>query len=91
MTSLGTAMSDTAVQSVDVASLPLPPRNPLPYWQRRRALRVLHTGQEALRDSGGPVTSVGLGPKLLVTPVVLITRRQESATSWAAPKRSSKR
>ncbi|MBB5160420.1 cytochrome P450 [Mycobacterium sp. AZCC_0083] len=66
-------MSDTAVQSVDVASLPLPPRNPLPYWQRLRALRVLHTGQEALRDSGGPVTSVGLGPKRLVTPVVLIT------------------
>jgi cytochrome P450 len=66
-------MSDTAVRPVDVASLPLPPRNPLPYLQRLSALRVFHTGQEALRDSGGPVTSVGLGPKRLVPPIVVTT------------------
>ncbi|MCW2650774.1 MAG: hypothetical protein QOE41_2507 [Mycobacterium sp.] len=66
-------MSDTAVRPVDVASLPLPPRNPLPYLQRLRALRVFHTGQEALRDSGGPVTSVSLGPKRLVAPMVVTT------------------
>jgi cytochrome P450 len=66
-------MSDTAVRPVDVASLPLPPRSPLPYLQRLRALRVFHTGQEALRDSGGPVTSVGLGPKRLVPPIVVTT------------------
>jgi cytochrome P450 len=66
-------MSDTAVRPVDVASLPLPPRNPLPHRQQLRALRVFHTGQEALRDSGGPVTSVRLGPKWLVGPMVVIT------------------
>jgi len=68
-----TGMSDTAVQSVDVASLPLPPRNPLPYRQRLKALRAFHTGQEALRDSGGPVTSVDLGPKWLVPQMVVTT------------------
>jgi cytochrome P450 len=66
-------MSDTAVQPVDVASLPLPPRNPLAYRQRVRALRVFHTGQEALRNAGGPVTSLGLGPKRLVAPIVVTT------------------
>ena len=66
-------MSDTALRTADVACLPLPPRNPLPYWQRLRALRVFHTGQETLRDSGGPVTSVGLGPKGLVAPIVVTT------------------
>lgn len=59
--------------AVDVASLPLPPRNPLPWRQRLRALRVFHTGQEMLRDTGGPVTSVGVGPKRLVPPMVLAT------------------
>jgi cytochrome P450 len=36
-------------------------------------LRVFHTGQETLRDTGGPVTSVGVGPKRLVPPMVLAT------------------
>lgn len=66
-------MSDTALRPSDVACLPPPPRNPLPYRQRLRALRVFHTGQETLRDSGGPVTSVGLGPKQLVPPMVVTT------------------
>ncbi|MDT5204741.1 MAG: hypothetical protein QOD34_1377 [Mycobacterium sp.] len=66
-------MSDTAVRAVDVASLPLPPRNPLPYRQRLRALRVFHTGQEILRDAGGPVTSLGFAPRRLVSPVVVTT------------------
>lgn len=66
-------MTDTAIRTVDEASLPLAPCNPLPYWQRVRALRVFHTGQEALRDSGGPVTSVRLGPKRLIAPMVVTT------------------
>jgi cytochrome P450 len=66
-------MSDTAVRPVEVASLPLPPRNPLAYRQRLRAVRVFHTGQEALRDAGGPVTSLGLGPKWLVPQMVVTT------------------
>ena len=66
-------MTDTALRTADVASLALPPRNPLAYRQRLRALRVFHTGQETLRESGGPVTSVCLGPKLLVPPMVVTT------------------
>ena len=47
------------VQITDVAALPLAPKNPLPYRQRLRALRVFHIGQETVRDAGGPVTLPG--------------------------------
>ena len=59
--------------AVDVAALPLPPKNPLPYRQQLTALRHFHTGFEALRDAGGPVTRVVLGPKWLVPPMVVVT------------------
>ena len=61
------------VQITDVAALPLAPKNPLPYRQRLRALRVFHTGQETLRDAGGPVTRVSFGPKWLFPPAVVAT------------------
>ena len=61
------------VQITDVAALPLAPKNPLPYRQRLRALRVFHTGQETLRDAGGPVTRVSFGPKCLFPPAVIAT------------------
>jgi hypothetical protein len=32
------------VGSVDIAPLPLAPKNPLPYWQRLNAMRAFHTG-----------------------------------------------
>ena len=57
----------------DVSALPLAPKNPLPYRQLVKAVRVFHTGQELLRDAGGPVTRVELGPKWFVPPVVLVT------------------
>ena len=38
-----------------------------------KAVRVFHTGQELLRDAGGPVTRIELGPKWFVPPVVLVT------------------
>jgi hypothetical protein len=44
------------VETVEVAALPLAPRNPLPYLQQIKAARFFHTGCEALRDAGGPVT-----------------------------------
>ena len=47
-----------------VGALPLAPRNPLPFRQQMKAIRETHTGQELLRDSGGPVTRVTLGPKM---------------------------
>ena len=65
-------MSSTA-DTVDTGALPLAPKNPLPYRQMVNAVRVFHTGQERLRDAGGPVSRVKLGPKWLVPPVVLVT------------------
>ena len=43
-------------ETVDVGALPLAPRNPLPPLQQLKAARAYHTGCEALRDAGGPVT-----------------------------------
>jgi len=57
----------------DLASLPLPPKNPLPFLQRARALRSFHTGMDRLRDAGGPVTRFRLGPKWLMPPIVVAT------------------
>ena len=44
------------VETVEVAALPLAPRNPLPHLQQMKAVRAFHTGCEVLRDAGGPVT-----------------------------------
>jgi hypothetical protein len=48
---------------VDVAKLPPPPRNPLPYRQQIKAIQAFHTGQEVLRDAGGPVTRLKFAPR----------------------------
>jgi cytochrome P450 len=60
-------------EAVDVGSLPLAPKSPLPYWQRWRAARAYHTGCETLRDAGGPVTRNSLGPKWMLPPYVVTT------------------
>jgi cytochrome P450 len=60
-------------KSTDVAALPLAPKNPLPYRQKLHALRVFHTGQETVRDAGGPVTRIVFGPKWMLPPVVVAT------------------
>lgn len=57
----------------DVAKLPLAPKNPLPYRERLRAIKEFHTGTNKLRDAGGPVTRVTLGPRWLIPPIVLAT------------------
>jgi len=57
----------------DLELLPLPPKNPMPYWQRIQAARSFHTGTERLRDAGGPVTCLTLGPRWLIPPIVLAT------------------
>ncbi|QIV80334.1 cytochrome P450 [Mycolicibacterium frederiksbergense] len=59
-----------------VAELPLAPLNPLPYRQRRDALRNFHTGTDILRDAGGPVTRFSLGPSWLMPPIVVATSPQ---------------
>ena len=54
-----------------MAALPLAPRNPLPRSQQIKAARAFHTGCEALRDAGGPVTR--LAPTWMLPPVVVTT------------------
>jgi cytochrome P450 len=69
-------MPDPALRTADVASLPLPPRNPLPYRQQLRAVRSLIDGFQQLLDAGGPVTRIVLGPKWLFPTAVLIASPQ---------------
>ncbi|MBU8817444.1 cytochrome P450 [Mycolicibacterium goodii] len=52
--------------------MPLAPRNPLSLRQMARAVRTLDTGQEVIRDAGGPVSRVQLGPRWLVPPLVAV-------------------
>ncbi len=52
-------------------SLPLAPRNPMPYFKRLAAVKSHHTGTMALREAGGPVTRIVLGPRCLMAPIVL--------------------
>lgn len=64
------------VKAADVASLPRPPKNSLPYMERVKAVRSLNMGIEKLRDAGGPVTRLRLGPKWLMPPIVVTTSPQ---------------
>ena len=56
----------------DVSALPLAPKNPLSVRQLLKAVRTLDAGQEVLRDAGGTVTRIQVGPKWLVPPVVAV-------------------
>ena len=56
----------------DVSALPLAPKNPVSFRELLRAVRTLDAGQELLRDAGGPITRIQLGPKWLVPPVVAV-------------------
>jgi cytochrome P450 len=58
------------------ATLPLAPRNPLRYRQMLKALRSFTEGHQQLRDAGGPVSRMVLGPRWLVPPALLITSPQ---------------
>jgi cytochrome P450 len=55
-------MSEEVAESVDVSRLPLVPANPLPLRQRATAARHYHDGQVTLREAGGPLTRITLGP-----------------------------
>lgn len=56
----------------DVATLPLVPQNPLPLRERMKAAREYHVGQVLLRESGGSITRVPLGPKWLAPSIVFV-------------------
>jgi cytochrome P450 len=56
----------------DVRALPLVPKNPLPLRQLVKLVRTLDTGQEVIRDAGGPITRIQFGPKKLFPPIVAV-------------------
>lgn len=55
-----------------LGSLPLAPRNPLPIWRLIKVLRSLDTGQDVIRDAGGPITRIQFGPRSLVPPIITV-------------------
>ena len=64
------------IDEVALRELPMAPSNPMPYRQQVSAIRTFHTGLEALRDAGGPVTRLRLAPTWLMPPVVVATSPQ---------------
>jgi cytochrome P450 len=65
-------MIDDVSTAVDIQALPLAPRNPLRLWQLIKLVRKLDTGQEVIRDAGGPITRIQFGPKKLFPPLVAV-------------------
>jgi cytochrome P450 len=59
-------------ETIDVSALPLAPKNPLPIGELLKAVRNLDRGQEVIRDAGGPITRVQIGPKWLFPPLVAV-------------------
>ncbi|OBI74033.1 cytochrome P450 [Mycobacterium sp. E740] len=62
----------TSPSTLDVHALPLAPRNPLPIRQLVKLVRRLDTGQELIRDAGGPITRIQFGPKKVIPPIVAV-------------------
>ncbi len=56
----------------DISALPLAPKNPLSIRELLKAVRNLDAGQEVLRDAGGTVTRIQVGPKWLFPSVVAV-------------------
>jgi cytochrome P450 len=60
--------------TADTADAPLPPKVAgLNFTQRVHALRNFHTGAALLRDHGGPVVRVPIGPRWLAPQFVMVT------------------
>lgn len=72
-------------QATTPTTLPLAPRNPLPYRQQIRALRSLIDGHQILRDAGGTVTRLVFGPKWLVPQALLISSPQGARDVMSPP------
>jgi cytochrome P450 len=64
---------NTTTKTLDVGALPLAPKNPLPLRRLVTLVRALDTGQELIRDAGGPITRMKFGPKWLFPPLVAVT------------------
>lgn len=64
------------IAAPDVAKLPLAPKNPLPYWVQLKSVRDFGAGLESLRDAGGPVSRIVLGPSWATPPLVVVASPQ---------------
>src|SRR5579875_2703838 len=65
-----------APTTINVAKMPLAPKNPLTYRHQLRAVRSLIDGFQELLYAGGPITRIVLGPKGLFPTAVLIASPQ---------------
>ena len=65
-----------APTTADPRLLPPAPDVPLGLLARMKAVRAFHTGLADIRDAGGPVTIVRLGPRRLVAPFAVVTSPQ---------------
>jgi cytochrome P450 len=74
----------TPESTATVSSFPLAPDVPMGVRERLKALQEFHTGQERIRDAGGPVTMVRLGPARLVPPFAIVTSPQGAHDVLAA-------
>jgi len=61
---------------IEPQAYPIAPDVPLSLVSRLNALRVFHTGPGVIRDAGGPVAMVRLGPERLIPPFAVITSPQ---------------
>jgi cytochrome P450 len=66
-------MTKTALEA---QAYPIAPDVPMNLISRLRALRVYNTGPGLVRDAGGPVTMLKLGPRRLIPPFAVITSPQ---------------
>ena len=65
-------MNRTTTRPAGVSALPLVPKNPLPLRKLLKAVRHLDRGQELIRDGGGAITRMQVGPKWLFPPLVAV-------------------
>ena len=66
-------MTKTAIEA---QASPIAPDVPMNLISRLNALRVYHTGPGLVRDAGGPVAMLRLGPQRLIPPFAVITSPQ---------------
>ena len=67
-----------------VDEIPVAPDVPMGYLERLRAVRTFHTGMEQVRDAGGRVSMVCLGPRWLVPTFAVVTSPQGAHDVLAA-------
>jgi cytochrome P450 len=60
----------------DSQSYSVPPTVPLSWLARLKALQTFHTGAETIRDAGGPVTLIKLGPRRVTPTFAMVTSPQ---------------